>query len=77
MSDFVKEQLSQIGIRMNGGLPRFQSQTLKKLRIPEIDKLSLDVKKRLIKAYDDKDLSTISNEVNKYCTQQHVISNVG
>ena len=62
---------------MNGGLPRFQSQTLKKLRIPEIDKFSLDVKKRLIKAYDDKDLLTISNEVNKYCTQQRVISNAG
>lgn len=77
MSDFVKEQLSQIGIRMNGGLPRFQSQTLKKLRIPDIDKLDLDVKNLLIKAYDDKDIVTISKEVNKYCTQQCVISNAG
>jgi len=34
MSDFVKRQLQQIGIKMNGGVPRFQAQTLKKLRIP-------------------------------------------
>jgi len=37
MSNFVKKQLTQIGIKMNGGLPRFQAQTLKKLRIPNLD----------------------------------------
>jgi len=36
MSDFVKNQFNQIGIKMNGGVVRFQAQTLKKLRIPNI-----------------------------------------
>jgi tRNA1(Val) A37 N6-methylase TrmN6 len=40
MSDFIREQLSQIGIRMNGGFPRFQAQILKKLRIPNIGNLT-------------------------------------
>ncbi len=73
MSDFVKDQLSKIGIRMNDGLPRFQSQTLKKLRIPDIDTLDKDVKNILIKAYDNKDLATISNEVDKYCTKSNIL----
>jgi len=34
MSEFVQKQLLNIGIKMNGGVPRFQAQTLKKLRIP-------------------------------------------
>ncbi len=72
MSDFIKEQLSQIGIRMNGGLPRFQSQTLKKLRIPEIDSLDEGIKSTLINAYDDKNLSLINKEINKYCTQHGI-----
>ena len=39
MSDFVQEQLYKIGIKMNGGVPRFQAQTLKKLRILNISEL--------------------------------------
>lgn len=70
MSDFIKDQLSQIGIRMNGGLPRFQSQTLKKLRIPDIDSMNQDIKMLLIRSYDNKDIRTINKEINKYCTQQ-------
>jgi len=38
MSDFVKQQLQQIGIKMNGGVVRFQAQTLRKLCIPNIEK---------------------------------------
>lgn len=37
MSDFVKQQLQQIGIKMNGGVARFQAQTLRKLCIPNIE----------------------------------------
>lgn len=39
MSDFVKEQLNQIGIRMNGGVVRFQAQTLRKIRVWDVDKI--------------------------------------
>ncbi|MCT4639864.1 MAG: Eco57I restriction-modification methylase domain-containing protein [Bacteroidales bacterium] len=74
MSGFIKDQLSKIGIRMNAGLPRFQSQTLKKLRVPDIDSLDTDVKNIFIKAYDNKDLSTINREVDKYCSQKCVVN---
>lgn len=72
MSDFIREQLSQIGICMNGGLPRFQAQTLKKLRIPDISTLDSFDKFELIGAYDNVDYDLINKIIIKYCTQ-HVI----
>ncbi|UII77831.1 Eco57I restriction-modification methylase domain-containing protein [Flagellimonas sp. HMM57] len=69
MSDFIKDQLSQIGIRMNGGLPRFQSQTLKKLRIPNLNELTKFETDELIKSYNNRNLKNINKIVNKYCTQ--------
>ena len=72
MSDFIREQLSQIGIRMNGGFPRFQSQVLKKLRIPNIELIEPNDKLLLISSYDVLDLRTINQIINKYCTQQGV-----
>ncbi|AND63063.1 SAM-dependent methyltransferase [Flavobacterium columnare NBRC 100251 = ATCC 23463] len=69
MSDFIKHQMSQIGIRMNGGLPRFQSQVLKQLKIPNINGLSNVDRENLVKAYDRQDLETSNKIINKYCTQ--------
>ncbi|GAB1451676.1 Eco57I restriction-modification methylase domain-containing protein [Draconibacterium sp.] len=72
MSDFVREQLSQIGIRMNGGFPRFQAQILKKMRIPNIKYLSSEERTALIKAYDNLDLLIANKIIKKYCTQHFV-----
>lgn len=72
MSDFIKHQMSQIGIRMNGGLPRFQSQVLKQLKIPNINNLSSNDKLNLIKAYDRQNIEVISQIIEKYCTQQGI-----
>jgi len=72
MSNFIREQLSQIGIRMNGGFPRFQAQILKKLRIPNIDYLTSDEKTALIESYDNLDLLHINKIMKKYCTQHFV-----
>ncbi|MBN8589361.1 MAG: Eco57I restriction-modification methylase domain-containing protein [Rhodothermia bacterium] len=69
MSDFIKHQMSQIGIRMNGGLPRFQSQVLRQLKIPNINGLGNADRENLIKAYDRQDLETSNQIINKYCTQ--------
>lgn len=69
MTDFIKNQLSQIGIRMNGGLPRFQSQSLKKLRVPIISEFSKKDKEKLIDAYDNKKTDVFNEVINKYCTQ--------
>jgi hypothetical protein len=72
MSDFIREQLSQIGIRMNGGFPRFQAQILKKLRIPNIEYLTSEEKAALIESYDKLDLWIINKIIKKYCTQQGI-----
>lgn len=67
MSDFIKDQLSQIGIRMNGGLPRFQAQALKKLRIPNIENLTNMDKSQLISAYDRQDFDVMNLVIEGYC----------
>lgn len=72
MSDFIREQLSQIGICMNGGLPRFQSQTLKKLRIPDLNRLEAYDKFELIEAYDNIDYPQMNKIIKKYCAQYSV-----
>lgn len=72
MSDFIRYQLSQIGICMNGGMPRFQAQILKKLRIPNIDSLNSHDKFELIEAYDNIDYTSINKIINKYCIEHHV-----
>lgn len=77
MSDFVKTQLSKIGIRMNGGLPRFQSQTLKKLRIPDIDSFDNNEKELLIEAYDKKDMRSINEKMDEYCERYFVMGDEG
>jgi adenine-specific DNA-methyltransferase len=72
MSDFVRQQMSQIGIRMNGGLPRFQSQVLKKLKIPNIKFINQNDKNQLINAYDNRNLNPINEIVKNYYTQQNI-----
>jgi len=74
MSDFVREQLSQIGICMNGGSPRFQSQTLKKLRIPNINSLNSFDKSKLSEAYENIDYELMNRIINKYCAKQSIVS---
>lgn len=69
MSDFVRQQMSQIGIRMNGGLPRFQSQVLKKIKIPNIGLIDYNDRNRLINAYENQNLDALNNIVKKYCKE--------
>ncbi len=64
MSDFVKDQLSELGNKMNGGYPRWQSQNLKKLRVPIIDAMPTETCEKLIDAYNRKDIIRI-NEIIK------------
>lgn len=77
MSDFTKNQLSQIGIRMNGGLPRYQAQTLKKIRLPIVDNLEESIFNKLLESYESKDLEKINEIVEEYCAQQSVYANLG
>jgi adenine-specific DNA-methyltransferase len=61
LSDFVRFQLSTIGNKMNGGYPRWQSQYLKKLRIPRINSLPKAILKELIEAFENFDLEKINS----------------
>lgn len=67
MSDFVKNQISKIGLKMNGGIPRLQTQLLKKLKIPVIASINFKDKEDLIRAYDKRDLDLINNILMNYC----------
>lgn len=48
---------------MNGGFPRWQSQVLRKLRIPHICGINPDIKAQLISAYKYFNLSEINRIV--------------
>ncbi|MCB0541805.1 MAG: hypothetical protein KDE33_30160, partial [Bacteroidetes bacterium] len=50
---------------MNGGYPRWQSQNLKKLRIPMIDAMPKETADSLIQAYHIKDYRTINQLVTE------------
>jgi len=72
MSGFVREQMMQIGVRMNGGLPRFQAQVLKKLKIPNIETMSIDDKNGLIECYHQQNTKTIDRIIGDYCVFRNI-----
>lgn len=51
MTDFAKKQLFSITNCMNGGYPRWQSQYLRKLMLPDINTLEMPLADRIIKEY--------------------------
>lgn len=64
MSDFVITQLSRLANSMNGGYPRWQSQYLRKLKLPDIYSIPSSYQKSLISSYDSKNLTKINSIVN-------------
>lgn len=74
MSDFVYEQLLEIGNKMNGGYPRWQSQNLRKLLIPYLTSIPQNYREALLNAYHQKDLSGINNIINKQKISEFQIS---
>ncbi|WP_301709802.1 hypothetical protein, partial [uncultured Duncaniella sp.] len=65
MSDFIVSQLSRLSNNMNGGYPRWQSQYIKKLKVPNIYDINESDSKMLISFYDAKNLPGINSIVNK------------
>jgi hypothetical protein len=74
LSDFVRLQLSNIGNKMNGGYPRWQSQYLKKLRIPRIKSLPKDFLTELTTAYDKFDFAKINCLIQAKNLEKYKIS---
>lgn len=64
MSDIIRQQIGSITNNMNGGFPRWQSQYLRKLKVPDfmtIDQVSED---QLIQSYDEKDFDAVNRQVS-------------
>lgn len=64
MSDFIRDQLSELGNKMNGGYLRWQSQNLKKLKIPYLDSMPEDTKEEIRKAYRNKNIDRINELIS-------------
>ncbi|MBQ9185515.1 MAG: Eco57I restriction-modification methylase domain-containing protein [Bacteroidales bacterium] len=64
MSDYVKNQLLNITNCMNGGYPRWQSQYLRKLLMPDINAIKEDLANRLLSAYHKFDLNSLNDVVD-------------
>lgn len=62
MSRFVRAQIECISNKMNGGLPRWQSQSIKRIKIPIISNIPPKFKDRLVDAYHSRNISDI-NEI--------------
>lgn len=61
MSDYVKSQLISITNCMNGGYPRWQSQYLRKLVMPDVNAIEESLAERLLGAYQAFDLTRLND----------------
>lgn len=64
MSDYVRSQLLGITNCMNGGYPRWQSQYLRKLMMPDVNAIEESLAKRLLGAYNTFDLAGINDAMD-------------
>lgn len=65
MSRFVRTQIESISNKMNGGLPRWQSQSIKRIKIPIISNIPNKFKDRLADAYHSGNITDIDKIVEK------------
>ena len=68
MSDFVRNQLAAITNKMNGGFSRWQSQHIRKLRIPQLSSIPADDVQKLLSFYEKRELHNLNRGINKYVT---------
>ena len=66
MSDFTRQQLASVTNKMNGGFSRWQSQHLKKLRLPAINNIDPDDVQHLLHSYEKKEVASINSTLQKY-----------
>lgn len=65
MSDIVQQQIRGITNNMNGGFPRWQSQYLRKLRVPDLRSINEELCNQLEDGYIKRDYETINSIVSK------------
>ena len=70
MSDFVRKQLNNLTNHMNGGYARWQSQYLRKLRIPVISAISDNLSDKIMKYYENKNIEGINSCVDEILSNE-------
>lgn len=65
MSDFVRNQLASVTNKMNGGFARWQTQHLRKLRLPDIQVIPEDDLQALLNGYSSRNIETINTTVER------------
>lgn len=70
MSDFVRRQLDNLTTHMNGGYARWQSQYLRKLRIPHLNAISHELADDLLNCYEERDLAGINVCISKILSDE-------
>ncbi|MBQ8675953.1 MAG: N-6 DNA methylase [Bacteroidaceae bacterium] len=63
MSDIIRQQISSITNNMNGGFPRWQSQYLRKLKVPDFMAMEGAQEEQLIQSYDEMDFEAVNRQV--------------
>ena len=75
MSNNIRQQIGNITNNMNGGFPRWQSQYLRKLKVPNIGLLDKVLCDQLITCYDIRDYDKINALVDQIYYDQQNVSN--
>ncbi len=66
MSDFVRNQLAAVTNKMNGGFSRWQSQHLRKLRLPKLNAIPAEDVQQLLSFYEDRKVSSLNKKISEY-----------
>ncbi len=69
MSNSIRHQLESLTNHMNGGLARWQSQYLKKIRIPSIDNINPSLSESILECYEKKDLAGVNSIASEIISQ--------
>lgn len=70
MSEFVRNQIEGISNKMNGGIPRWQSQSIKQIRIPRLSTITPNLREKMIAAYHKGNINEINSIVEEIVRMQ-------
>lgn len=66
MSDFVRNQLSAVTNKMNGGFSRWQSQHLRKLRLPKLSTIPSEEVNQMLTLYENRNVESLNKRISQY-----------
>ncbi len=70
MSRFVRNQIECISNKMNGGMPRWQSQSIRRIKIPTVSDIKNPLKQKLVEAYHNRSITEIDSIVEEIVTME-------